>query len=254
MHPLLLSHGTTFMHRPAKTICVITTVSPISGSIGTFLESALHSPLRPPTDLIWTATSGTDLIATDVTAMCLTSIPLQRALATRSVAQVRCRCAGIRPHRRCSIATVSGKGEEPTTRPIRRHRSVGKVCTIPTEKEDTPPIENATRMNNGGGIGTDLATTTNVDCHCHRHRLHRGDHTRDHHSWIETGIDSTAREKETETCANEIATESGIVIWSDWHHRRQEGSGMTVTDEADSHSRHRFREWIQRGVLDLVVP
>ena len=68
MHALLLSHGTTFVHRSPKTIRVITIVSPISGPTETFPENALlvHSPPHPTTDLMWTAISETE---TDVTAM-----------------------------------------------------------------------------------------------------------------------------------------------------------------------------------------
>lgn len=251
MHVLPLSHGTTFVHYSQKTICVIMTVSPISGLTETFRENApaLHVSSRPPTDLTQIVASETEMTATDVTVMWPTSMPLQRVLGTRSAAQVR--HAGIRRPHSCSIATASGNEEEPITRPVRHLRSAGKVCMIPTGREGMPPIENAMRMNNGGGIGTHLATTTNVDQY--RHRLLRGDHTRDRRSWIERGTDSTEREKETEIYASVIVNESGIGIWADCHRRRQEGIGTTVTDGVASHSRHRFREWMPRGVLDLAV-
>ena len=109
----------------------------------------------------------------------------------------------------CSIVTVSGKGEGPTTRVVHRHRSAVMLCTIPMEREGLASIKNAMRMNNGGGIGMHLATTTSVD----RHRLHRGDHTTDRRSWIGTESDSTVREKETEIYASVIVIESGIGIW-----------------------------------------
>ena len=170
-------------------------------------------------------------------------MPLQHAMVTGSVAPV-CHHAGIRhPHpHSCSIATVSGKGEGPTTRRVhRRLRSALKVCMIPMGREGIPPIENATRMNNGGGIGTHLATTTNVDRHHHRAR--RGDHTRGRRSRIGTGSDSTVRETETETYASVI----GIETWADWHRRprQQEGMGTNAIDGSGSHSRN-HRDWTQR--------
>ncbi|KAF8553424.1 hypothetical protein OG21DRAFT_1485403 [Imleria badia] len=80
-----------------------------------------------------------------------------------------------------------------------RHRSVVKARTIPVEKEDILPIENAARMNNGGRIGTHLATTTSADRH--HHHLQHGDLTKDRPSWTETG---------TGTFANETGIETGI--------------------------------------------
>ena len=211
IHVLFPSHGTTFVHRFPKTIHAITIVSPISGPTGTFLENApvVHLPPHPPTDLIWTATSETEMAATDATVMWLASTPLQRARVTRSVA-VRPH-VGIRHPHPCSIATVSGKGEGPTTRLVRRHRSVVMVYTIPMGREGLASIENAMLMTNGGGIGTHLATMTNVDPH--RHHPRRGDHTIDRRSWIGTESDSTVREKETEIYASVTGIESGIGIW-----------------------------------------
>jgi len=46
-----------------------------------------------------------------------------------------------------------------------------------------PPIESTTRMSNGDGIDTGLATTTRREQY--RYYLHRGDHTRDRHLRIE---------------------------------------------------------------------
>ena len=150
--------------------------------------------------------------------------------------------AGIRhlhPHS-CSIATVSGKGEDPTTRRVRRRLpSALKVYMIPMGREGIPPIENATPMNSGGGIGTHLATTTGVD----HHRPRRGDHTRGRRLRIGTGSDSTVRETETETYASVI----GIGTWADWHRRphQQEGIGTNAIDGLGSHSRN-HRDWTQR--------
>ena len=160
-----------------------------------------------------------------------------------------CRHAGIHLPRPCSTATVSGKGEDPTTRRVRRrHRSALKVCMIPMRREGIPPIENATPMNNGGGIGTRLATTTGVDRHHHRPR--RGDHMRGRRLRIGTGSDSTVREKETETCASVIGIGIGIATWADWYRRprQQEGIGTSAIDGLGSHSRNRPRDWTQRGV------
>ena len=174
-------------------------------------------------------------------------MPLQHAMVTGSVAPVS-RHAGIRhlhPHS-CSIVTVSGKGEDPTTRRVRRRlRSALKVCMIPMETEGIPPIENATPMNNGGGIGTHLATTTGVDRHHHRPR--RGDHTKGRRSRIGTGSDSTVRETETETYASVIRNESGIGTWADWYPRprQQEDIGTNAIDGLGSHSRN-HRDWTQR--------
>ena len=153
-----------------------------------------------------------------------------------------CRHVGIHLPRLCSTATVSGKGEDPTTRRVRRrHRSALKVCMVPMGREGIPPIENATPMNNGGGIGTHLATTTNVDRRHHRPR--RGDHMKGRRSRIGTGSDSTVREIETETCVIGI----GIRTWADWHRRprQQEGIGTNAIDGLGSHSRN-HRDWTQR--------
>ena len=171
-------------------------------------------------------------------------MPLQHAMVTGSVAPVS-HHAGIRhlhPHS-CSIATMSGKGEDPTTRHVhRRLRSALKVYMIPMGGEGIPPIENATPMNNGGGIGTHLAMTTNVDRHHHRAR--RGDHTRGRRLRIGTGSDSTVRETETETCVIGI----GIGTWADWYRRprQPEGIGTNAIDGLGSHSRNRPRDWTQR--------
>ena len=147
------------------------------------------------------------MAATDVTVMWPASTSPQRAMVTRSVA-VHPHAGTHHPHP-CSIGTVSGKGEGPTTRLARRRRSVVMACTTPMGRGGLASIENAMRMNNGGGIGTHLATTISVD----RHRLRRGDHTTDRRSWIRTESDSTVREKETEIYASVTGIESGIGIW-----------------------------------------
>ena len=173
------------------------------------------------------------------------STPPQRGMSTDSVGLVRCLHGGTR-HHPCSIATVSGKGEEAITQRVHSRHSAVKVCTIKTVIEGIPPIENAMLMNNGGGIGTRLATTTRGEWHLHRFR--RGDHTRDQHSWIGTGSDSSVGEKGTGMGGTVTGNESGTAISADWYRprHRREGIGTTTTDGLGSHPRHRSLDWIQR--------
>jgi len=59
--------------------------------------------------------------------------------------------------------------------------------------EGMPLIGNTTRMSNGGGTDTGLATMTMREWY--QHHVHRGEHMGDRHPQIETGSGSTVRER-----------------------------------------------------------
>jgi len=93
-------------------------------------------------------------------------------------------------------------------------------CVRPRCGNGMPPIENTTRMSNGGGIGMCLAMTKKE---WYQFRLRHGDHTRDRHLRIETGSGPTVRK-----IHEHDENEGGIGFWVNkyLHHRRPEGIGM----------------------------